>query len=153
MRGIICCLAALVLLALPAGAGPWARDPGRAFLAFSVEQDRDDNRHSGLYSEYGLNAGNTLGFELGRTRDETTLLVWWQCVLGRPSPNRWTVSLGLGAIQRDGRYHPMGQFATAWGAASTASRCCAASPAAAGSRSRPARASPPSPANTPRSPM
>lgn len=116
MRGIICCLAALVLLALPAGAGPWARDPGRAFLAFSVEQDRDDNRHSGLYSEYGLNAGNTLGFELGRTRDETTLLVWWQRVLGRPeSPNRWAVSLGLGAIQRDGRYHPMGQFATAWG--------------------------------------
>lgn len=116
MRGIICCLAALWLLASAAAAGPWARDSGGFFAALSVEQDRDDNRHSGLYAEYGLGPRNTLGLELGRTRDETTLLVWWQRALGRAEgPNRWAVSLGLGAIRRDGRYHPMGQMVTAWG--------------------------------------
>lgn len=116
MRGIFCGLAALLLLALPAAAGPWARDPGGVFAALSVEQDRDDSRHTGLYAEYGLSPRNTLGLELGRTRDEATVLVWWQRALGRPEgPNRWAVSLGLGAIRRDGRYHPMGQMLTGWG--------------------------------------
>lgn len=116
MRGIFCGLAALWLLASAAVAGPWARDPGGVFAALSLEQDRDDNRHTGLYTEYGLNPRDTLGLELGQTRDETTLLIWWQRALGRDdSPNRWTVSLGLGGIRRDGRYHPMGQLGTAWG--------------------------------------
>ncbi len=116
MRGIICCLAALWLLASAAVAGPWARDPGAGFAALSVEQGRGGSRHTGLYAEYGLSPRNTLGLELGQSREERTLLLWWQRTLGSgEGPNRWAISLGLGAVQREGSTHPMGQLATAWG--------------------------------------
>ncbi|MFC3570739.1 hypothetical protein [Paracoccus simplex] len=119
MRGILCCLALLLLLLPPvpaALAGPWARDPGRVFAAVSAEQDRDGNRYASLYAEYGLGRRDTLGLELGDARGERTILLWWQRALDRAEgPNRWAMSLGLGAIRRDGRYHPMGQLATAWG--------------------------------------
>ncbi|WP_199260177.1 hypothetical protein [Paracoccus binzhouensis] len=115
MRGILCCLAAL-LLSPAALAGPWARDPGGVFAAVSTKQDGDNNRYASLYAEYGLGRRDTLGLELGDARGERTILLWWQRALGRAEgPNRFAVSLGLGAIRRDGRYHPLAQIGTAWG--------------------------------------
>lgn len=116
MRGILCCLAALMLLSPAAAAGPWARALGGFFAALTVEQDRDDNRHTSLYTEYGLGARDTLGLELGDTTGERTVLLWWQRALGADDgPNRWAVSLGLGAVRREGRHHPLGQIGTGWG--------------------------------------
>ncbi|ABL68890.1 hypothetical protein [Paracoccus denitrificans] len=115
MRGILCCLAALVLSS-GALAGPWARDPGGFFATLSVERDRAGNSHASVYGEYGLSARNTLGFDLGHgSAGESSLMLWWQRALSGKGPNRRAVSLGLGAIRRDGRYHAMGQFGTAWG--------------------------------------
>lgn len=116
MRGILCGLVALLLLSSASLAGPWARDPGGFFAALSAERDREDNRYASLYTEYGLGPRNTLGLELGDTRSERTVLLWWQRALGRGGgPNHWAVSLGLGAIWRDGRHHPLGQIGTGWG--------------------------------------
>lgn len=114
---LVALLALLVLMpALAAEAGPWPREEGAVFLSVSAEQDRDDNRYDSLYAEYGLGPRNTLGLELGHTEGESSALLWWQRALDDGSgPNRWTMSLGLGAVQRDGRTHAMGQVGTAWG--------------------------------------
>ena len=109
-----------MLLALLSGgtaqAGPWPRQEGGGFLSLSVEQDRNDNRYSGLYAEYGLTARNTLGFELGQTEGEASAMLWLQRALDRgEGANRWVMSLGLGAIRRDGAYHPVGQVGSSWG--------------------------------------
>lgn len=110
-------LAVAMLLAQPGLAGPWPRAVGGVFLSFGAERDRADNSYISLYGEYGLSARNTLGFDLGRSNaGETSAILWWQRALGRDQgPNRWSISLGLGGIRRDGRFHPLGQIATAWG--------------------------------------
>lgn len=99
-----------------AQAGPWPREEGGVFLSVSTEQDRDDNRYDSLYAEYGLSARTTLGVELGHADGESNALLWLQRALDDGTgANRWTVSLGVGAIQRDGRTHAQGQIGSAWG--------------------------------------
>jgi hypothetical protein len=118
IRHLVAVLAVLLPLVLTgmALAGPWPREEGGVFLSVSTEQDRDDSRYDSIYAEYGLSPRNTLGLELGHTKGESSALIWWQRALDDGSgPNRWSISLGLGAIQRDGRTHPMGQIGTAWG--------------------------------------
>lgn len=117
-RGTICRLALpFVLLAGAAHAGPWPRERGATFISISHEQDRDDNSYTSLYSEYGWSERHTLGFELGHSNaGETNALFWIQRALGDPDgPNRWAVSLGLGAIERDGELMPVGQLFGAYG--------------------------------------
>ncbi|MFD1882128.1 hypothetical protein [Paracoccus pacificus] len=111
-------IAALILLTPPpAHAGPWPRDAGTTFLAFSVEGDRNRNAYAGLYGEYGLSARNTLGFELGYTdAEEISGLIWFQRTLdGGEGPDRWAVSLGVGAVGRGGSFDPVGQVGMSWG--------------------------------------
>lgn len=119
-RRLLALLAVLSLVA-QAGtvlAGPWPREEGAVFISVSSEQDRSDNRYDSLYAEYGLSPRNTLGLELGHTEGESNALLWWQRALDDGSgPNRWTVSMGIGAIQRDGRTHPMGELGGNWGRA------------------------------------
>ena len=119
-----CCLLApllavlMLILAGPAAeAGPWPRAPGTKFLSLSVERDRESNSYTGLYAEYGMDARNTLGFELGHTNvGETSAMIWWQRALDDGSgPNRWVVSMGLGGFSRDGHTDPVGQIGAAWG--------------------------------------
>lgn len=108
----------LIALIVPVSgwAGPWSREPGRVFLSFSTERDRSDNAYSSLYTEYGLGPRTTLGMEAGHTEDESTVLLWGQRSFGRPDAcDHWTMSLGLGAVQRGGRTRPMGMLGTAWG--------------------------------------
>ena len=73
----------MLILAGPAAeAGPWPRAPGTKFLSLSVERDRESNSYTGLYAEYGMDARNTLGFELGHTNvGETSAMIWWQRAL------------------------------------------------------------------------
>lgn len=119
-----CCLLApllavlmLILAGSAAEAGPWPRAPGTKFLSLSVERDRELNSYTGLYAEYGMDARNTLGFELGHTNvGETSAMIWWQRALDDGSgPNRWVVSMGLGGFSRDGHTDPVGQIGAAWG--------------------------------------
>lgn len=111
----------LPLLALgaslaPARAGPWPRETGQVFLSLSHEQTRDGQGYSSVYGEYGLGPRLTLGGELGWTQGESSALLWlqWARDPGRGA-NRWATSLGLGAIRREGRLHPVGQLALHWG--------------------------------------
>ena len=108
-----------LLAALPgvAQAGPWPREPGGVFTSLSAERDRDGNLYSGLYAEYGLSPRNTVGVEIGRASvGETTGLIWLQRALDAgEGPNRFSASLGLGAVERDGRVHPLGQIGAGWG--------------------------------------
>lgn len=87
------------------------------FLSFSGEGDREGSRYASLYGEYGLTARNTLGFELGRSAGgESGALVWLQRALDRgEGPDRWTASIGGGAIWRDGATMPVAQVAAGWG--------------------------------------
>lgn len=108
----------LLLLALPglALAGAWPRGESGVFLSLSGEGDRDGNYYAGIYSEYGLNERRTLGFELGRTAGQDSVLIWVKNAFGDDSsPNRWAASAGGGAIRRDGRWMPMGQAGAYWG--------------------------------------
>ncbi|SMO87884.1 hypothetical protein [Paracoccus laeviglucosivorans] len=107
----------LILLAHPALAGPWPREEGGVFLSFSGERDRDGNSYAGLYTEYGLSPRTTLGLELGRANaGETNVMIWWQRALDRgQGANRFTISSGLGAVQRDGEVMPVAQMGAAWG--------------------------------------
>ncbi|HRO13895.1 MAG TPA: hypothetical protein PLL33_02420 [Paracoccus sp. (in: a-proteobacteria)] len=106
-----------MLFASAGSAGPWPREPKGVFLSLSAEGDRDGNSHAGLYAEYGLTPRNTLGFEFGRgNTGETRALIWMQRALDRSEgADRWAVSLGIGAIQRDGSILPVGQIGAGWG--------------------------------------
>ncbi|MDO5703516.1 MAG: hypothetical protein Q4G49_00340 [Paracoccus sp. (in: a-proteobacteria)] len=111
-------VAFVVMLMLPglALAGAWPRDEAGVFLSFSAEKDGAGNRYTGLYGEYGLTARRTLGFELGHTKGEHSLLIWVQRAIGDDAAhNRWAVSAGGGAIHRDGRWLPVGQAGASWG--------------------------------------
>lgn len=71
-------LATLLALAAPASAAPWARDPGAAFLSYSLSADStqdqiadfDGTLYHSFYGEVGLGRRLTLGFALGGD-DET----------------------------------------------------------------------------------
>lgn len=67
-RTLACCVA--MMAPVPATAGPWARDPGQLFLAYSLQSDRPDptataRSYAGAYLEYGIGDGFTLGGALG----------------------------------------------------------------------------------------
>ncbi|MDF3607132.1 hypothetical protein PE067_13910 [Paracoccus sp. DMF-8] len=98
-------------------AGPWARETGKTFLSLSVEQDREDDRYTSLYAEYGLSPRHTVGLELGHAdQDETSALLWFQRVLDNgQGPDRVSVASGIGAIRRDGQTVPVGQISAHWG--------------------------------------
>lgn len=114
----ICCLALVLAIQADAvAAGPWARETGKTFVSLSVEQDREDDRYTSLYAEYGLSPRHTIGLELGHaSQGETSAFLWFQRVLdnGR-GPNRVSVATGIGAIERDGQTLPMGQISAHWG--------------------------------------
>ena len=115
LRIWVSCL--LLLQAGAALAGPWPRQEKTVFLSISTEHDRDGNSYTGLYGEYGLSARSTLGLELGRaSAGEVSALLWLQRALDDGTgANRWTVSSGVGVIERDGELVPLGQVGVAWG--------------------------------------
>lgn len=117
MRAATCLVLLTVLIGGPAAAGPWPREVKGVFLSLAAERDRDGNSYAGLYGEYGLTPRSTLGIEGGRSNaGETGALMWMQRALGRTDrPDRWTVSLGAGAITRNGTVAPVGLVAAAWG--------------------------------------
>ncbi|WP_246449327.1 hypothetical protein [Paracoccus amoyensis] len=86
-------------------------------MSLSLESDREGNSYTGLYSEYGLTARNTLGFELGYTNvGETSVMIWLQRRLDSgEGANRLTYSTGFGAFLRNGEAFPTGQAGIAWG--------------------------------------
>ncbi len=110
-------LVGLLLFMQGGEAGPWAREEGEVFLSLSAEHDRAGSTYSSLYGEYGLGPRKTLGVELGYTdQGETTALLWLQTTLDKPEwANRFAVSAGLGAVERDGVYTPLGQIKAGWG--------------------------------------
>ncbi|MDB6182934.1 hypothetical protein [Paracoccus fistulariae] len=114
---LLCAISVIFGLASGADAGAWMRDPKAGFLSFSSEIDLDGNSYTGIYSEYGLNARNTLGFELGYTNvGETSMMIWLQRRLGSgEGPNQWTYSTGFGAFLREGQLFPTGQIGINWG--------------------------------------
>lgn len=117
-RRHICSLAILLLpLAGSASAGAWLRADGTTFMSISHEQDLAGSTYTGLYAERGIGGRNTLGFRLDHSGSgQTGALIWLQRSLDDGSgPNRWTVSLGLGAVDRGGSLLPAGEVAAAWG--------------------------------------
>lgn len=117
-RSSICRLMLLLLpIAGEASGGAWPREEGGVFLSFSGERDRAGNSHASLYGEYGVTPRNTLGLKFDRaSAGERGALIWLQRTLDDGTgPNRWAVSLGLGAIERDGAFLPQGQIGAAWG--------------------------------------
>lgn len=70
MRCILIILALALALSMPntraAEAGAWTREKGEVFLSFSVDIDAEDDAEPffGVYGEYGLGRGRTLGLDL-----------------------------------------------------------------------------------------
>lgn len=87
------------------------------FLSFSGEGDRDGNSYASLYGEYGLSPRHTLGFEIGHSNGgQISALIWLQRALDRgEGPDRWVMSIGGGAIRREGSTLPVAQIAAGWG--------------------------------------
>ncbi|MDO5620710.1 MAG: hypothetical protein Q4G24_04490 [Paracoccus sp. (in: a-proteobacteria)] len=87
------------------------------FLSFSVEGDRDGNHYIGSYGEYGLKDRRHLILEFGRSsggeRRGLASLQW--ALDDGQGADRLAVSLGLGALHRDGQTRPMAQIAAGWG--------------------------------------
>ncbi len=110
-------LVCFLLWAQGVAAGPWAREEGAVFLSLSGERDSEGSTYSSFYGEYGLSPRRTLGVELGYTDlGETTALFWLQSTLDKPEwTNRFAVSAGLGAVERDGVVTPLGQIKAGWG--------------------------------------
>ena len=120
LRSQICSLTLLLLpLAAPAAAGAWLRADGTSFVSASHERGRDDSSHTAFYAEHGLGGRNTIGFRLDHSgAEETAALMWLQRSLDDGAgPNRWTISLGLGALDRGGSLRPVGEVGAAWGRA------------------------------------
>ncbi|MCF3973578.1 hypothetical protein [Paracoccus salsus] len=101
----------------PASASPWPREPGSNFVAPSYEVDRDGNSHTGLYGEYGLRPRTTLGYEIGRTNvGETSALLWLQRAMDSgEGRHRLAMSVGVGAIRREGVNMPVVMTGIGWG--------------------------------------
>lgn len=114
---VVAALLSVGISARPAVSGPWSRAEGETFASVTVEADRQGNSYGSLYAEYGFGAGRTLGIEFGHTNvGETAVLVWAQRQLDDGSgPNRFSLSLGAGAILRDGEALPLSQGTLAWG--------------------------------------
>lgn len=98
-------------------AGPWPRAEGAVFLSFAAERDPKGNSYTSLYGEYGWSARRTLGIELGHTNvGETSALVWLQQSLaGDEGANRYAISSGMGVIERNGEFLPLGIVGASWG--------------------------------------
>lgn len=105
------------LAAAPAAAGPWPREKGEGFLAFSAARDRHE-----VYGERGLGRGWTATAKLAFSHrpepelaEEVLALLWRPLHLGPGG----AVSLGLGAGVRSpgpGRApQPLATAALAWG--------------------------------------
>lgn len=106
--------ATLMLMPGLAIAGPWPRAEGDVFLSFSVERDRFGDAYAGIYGEYGMSARQTLGFQLGYSREEISALFWLQRAFER-GPDRWSLWSGGGGFRRDGRVLPLAVIGAAWG--------------------------------------
>lgn len=107
-------ITAFLCCALPASAGPWARTVGQVFISLSAEQDREGNRYTSLYSEYGWSERDTYGLKLGHSDDETSALVWLQRAY-EYGAHRLSFHLGFGAFQRDDELVGVNQLGLAWG--------------------------------------
>lgn len=107
----------MMLAPAMAAAGPWPREVGRTFLSMTVERDVEGSSYTSLYAEYGLAPRLTLGADLGRTDlGEASAVIWAQRALDDGTgPNRFSLATGLGAIRRDGRFHPVAQGSLGWG--------------------------------------
>ena len=112
-------LTVLAMILLPgwALAGPWPRAEGAVFLSLAAERDPKGNSYTSLYGEYGWSARRTLGLELGHTNvGEASALIWLQQSLARDEGvNRYSISSGVGVIERDGEYLPLGIIGASWG--------------------------------------
>lgn len=114
----ICWLACLTVLQVdPAFAGPWSRDEGGVFAAMSFERDRQGDGYDSLYAEYGLPDRKTVGLEIGHaSQGEISALVWFQKSMDDPEgATRLSVSMGAGALRRDGELLPIGTVGVAYG--------------------------------------
>ncbi|AGT10227.1 hypothetical protein [Paracoccus aminophilus] len=106
----------IVLLTAPTGAsaGPWARAEAESFVALSGERTRDGDGSVNLYAEYGLSRARTLGFQLGRSKQELSATVWLQKAFTR-GVDHWAVYTGLGAFRREGHVAPLATLGASWG--------------------------------------
>jgi len=93
--------------ALPASAGPWPRDEGEIFLAFSVSADSPAvalvtgdtvlDRYASLYGEYGLGRRLTLGAQVGRGGTEREAQVFLRyTVTASEAPWQFALDGGIG---------------------------------------------------------
>lgn len=104
------CLPLWVLLwTAPGLAGPWARQAGEGFLAFSVTSDSPTtglitgdvqfDSHAGLYGEYGLCHRLTLGGQIGQSETAEDGVIFLRYTLTPPDAT-WQFALDAGAGQR-----------------------------------------------------
>lgn len=98
-------------MAQPGVAGPWAREAGEGFLAYSVvgEAPRTDilmghfvpDTYASLYGEYGLGRGLTLGAQIGRSATLEEGAIFLRYTLTQPE-NPWQFAFDGGAgLRRD----------------------------------------------------
>ncbi|MER5171296.1 hypothetical protein [Thioclava kandeliae] len=112
---IALCLTTLCL-AKPAGAGPWMREKGTAFLSFGHEFAGREAQWTSLYAEYGLSARNTLVLEYGRGEKSEEIWLGWQIPLLPPERHQ-KLSLGtwIGERKLDGEGVQMYGVGLNWG--------------------------------------
>jgi hypothetical protein len=90
-------LSLIILMGIPAEAGPWPRDKGAGFLSFSVEyDDEDDSVFTAAFAEYGITSEITGGLDLGFADDELYKAVAFaRCPLATGESD-WLLALEMG---------------------------------------------------------
>lgn len=93
-------------MAAPGLAGPWARDDGEGFLAFSITANSPVtalmtgnvllDRYAGLYGEFGLGRCMTLGAQIGRSETVEDAVVFLRYTLTAPEAS-WQIAIDGGA--------------------------------------------------------
>ncbi|MGV6848327.1 MAG: hypothetical protein ACWA5A_08110 [Marinibacterium sp.] len=85
------CLAG-ILLALPATAGPWLRDPSLSFASFQITPRTDGAAELGIFAERGLTHRLTLGVDLNDNGTSGHALVFARLPIHRAT---WVASIDL----------------------------------------------------------
>ncbi|MEQ9259957.1 MAG: hypothetical protein RIG84_12765 [Roseovarius sp.] len=112
MRCIFIILALILALPLPQGAqaGAWVREKGEGFLSFSLDIDAEDGADPffGVYGEYGIGRGRTLGLELrdDGTGDGKAFVFLRLPVSGEDRKLKFAYELGIGVNQGEAALRP-----------------------------------------------
>jgi hypothetical protein len=126
MRAILIAGSMILLLSVPANAGPWPREEGKVFLSFSYETTTDLNgialldfdHAASAYGEYGLTPRLTFGIDLFRNlsaSEQTSILFLRRALARSDATHQFAISLGLGTTDAGAASQSLAMLGFSWG--------------------------------------